>query len=97
MSFDFIPPELHAKPDLWLGDKQCLHTLRWLAYEGDAESVRTLSQLQGSDQQKNTEIQDLIRCGKVPRLAEAVEYCNQCRSKNFYGDLETLANHLQQT
>ena len=82
LPFDFILAELHAKPDLWLGGKRYLHTLRRLAYEGDKDSVRTLSQLQGSDQHKNTELQDLIRCGKVPRLVQAIEYCDQCRNKN---------------
>ena len=97
VSFAFILPELHAKTDLWLGVKQCLHTLRRLAYEGDADSVRTLSQLQGSDQQKNTELHDLIRCGKAPRLAEAVEYCNECPSKKVYFPREILAKQLLDT
>ena len=82
LPFDFILPELHAKPDLWLGETRYLHTLRRLAYEGDADSVRTLWQLQGSDQHKNTELQDLIRCGKATRLAEAIEYCDQCHNKH---------------
>ena len=82
ISFEFIRSEYHAKPDLWLGDKRYLHTLRRLAYEGDVDSVRILSQLQGSDEHKNTELQELIRRGKAPRLAEAIEYCDQCRNKN---------------
>ena len=82
LSFEFILPEFHAKPDLWLGEKRYLHTLRRLAYEGDVDSVRTLSQLQGSDEHKNTELQDLIRCGDATRLAKAIEYCDQCRNKN---------------
>ena len=83
LPFDFILAELHAKPDLWLGEKRYLHTLRRLAYEGDKDSARALSQLQGSDQHKNTELQDLIRCGKVPRLIEAIEYCDRCCNKNY--------------
>ncbi len=61
LSFDFIRPELYAEPDLWLGDKRYLHALRRLAYEGDVDSVRILSQLQGSDEHKNTVLQDLMR------------------------------------
>ena len=82
ISFEFICSEYHAKPDLWLGDKRYLHTLRRLAYEGDADSVHILSQLQGSDEHKNTELPELIRRGNAPRLAKAIEYCDQCRNKN---------------
>ena len=82
LSFDFILPGIHAKPGLWLGEKRYLHTLRRLAYEGDVDSVRTLSQLQGSDEHKNTELQELIRHGMAHRLAKAIEYCDQCRNKN---------------
>ena len=71
-----------TEPDLWMVGKRYLHTLRCLAYEGDKESVRTLSQLQGSDQHKNTELPVLIRCGKATRLAEAIECCDQCRNKH---------------
>ena len=76
VSFDFIAQEIHAKPELW--NKQCLYTLRRLAYSGDPESVRTLSKLQGTDEQKNTELRDLARLGKVPMLAQAIEHCNRC-------------------
>ncbi len=82
LSFAFIRSEFHAKPDLWLGEKRYLHTLRRLAYEGDVDSVRTLSQLQGSDEHKNTELQQLIRRGRAPRLAKAIEYCDQYCNKN---------------
>ena len=82
LSFDFIRTEVHAKPDLWIGEKRYLHTLRRLAYEGDVDSVRVLSQLQGSDEHKITELQELIRCGNAPRLAKAIEYCDQCSNKN---------------
>ena len=82
LSFEFIRSEFHAKPDLWLGEKRYLHTLRRLAYEGDVDSVRTLSQLQGSDEHKNTELQELIRRGRAPRLAKATEYCDQYHDKN---------------
>ena len=85
-SFEFIRSEFHAKPDLWLGEKRYLHTLRRLAYEGDVDSVRTLSQLQGSDEHKNTELQELIRRGNALRLAKAIEYCDQCRNKNIKCD-----------
>ena len=86
ISFEFIRSEYHAKPDLWLGDKRYLHTLRRLAYEGDVDSVRILSQLQGSDEHKNTELQELIRRGNALRLAKAIEYCDQCRNKNIKCD-----------
>ena len=82
LSFEFMRSEFHAKPDLWLGDKRYLHALRRLAYEGDVDSVRLLSQLQGSDEHKNTVLQDLIRCGNAPRLAKAIECCDQCSNKN---------------
>ena len=82
LSFDFILPELHAKHDLWLGGKRYLHTQRRLAYEGDVDSVRILSLLQGSDEHKNTELQELFRRGRAPRLAKAIECCDQCRNKN---------------
>ena len=76
IALDFILPEMRAKSDLWLGDGRYLYTLRRLAYEGDAQSVRILSQLQGSDQYKNTELQDLLKCGSAGRLAEAITYCD---------------------
>ena len=82
LSFEFIRSEYHAEPDMWLGEKRYLHTLRRLAYEGDVDSVRLLSQLQGSDEHKNTVLQDLIRCGNTPRLAKAIEYCDQCSNVN---------------
>ena len=73
---DFILQEIHAKPDLWLGEGRYLHALRRLSYEGDAQSVRVLSQLQGSDKRKNAELQDLLKCGNASRLQEAIAYCD---------------------
>jgi hypothetical protein len=82
IALDFILPEMRAKSNLWLGDARYLYTIRRLAYQGDPQSVRILSQLQGSDHHKNAELQNLLRCGNAGRLAEAITYCD-----NLVGDL----------
>ena len=77
ISLDFILRESRAKPDLWLGEGRYLHTLRRLSYEGDMQSVRVLSQLQGCDKSKNAELQDLLKSGNASRLEEAIDYCDK--------------------
>ena len=77
ISLEFIIPELCAKPHLWLEHTRYLYILRRLAYEGDAESVRILSQLEGPDKKKNNDLKDFIECGKASRLAEAIAICEQ--------------------
>ena len=79
IALDFILPEMRAKSDLWLGDGRYLYTLRRLAYQGDPQSVRILSQLQGSDQHKNIELQGMLTCGNAGKLAEAITYCDHCK------------------
>ena len=76
IALDFILPEMRAKSELWLGNGRYLHTLRRLAYQGDPQLVRILSKLQGSDQQKNAELQDLVKCGNATRLAEVIAFCD---------------------
>lgn len=78
----FITEEVRAKPNLWLGDGRYLHTLRRLAYQGDPQSVRMISKLQGSDHHKNAELQDLATSGDATRLAEAIVFCD-----NLVGEL----------
>ena len=82
IDLDFILPEMRAKSDLWLGDRRYLHTLRRLAYQGDPQSVRILSKLQGSDHHKNAELQYLVKCGNAIRLEEVIEYCNNNNKSN---------------
>ena len=73
---------MRAKSDLWLGDGRYLYTLRRLAYKGDPQCVRMLSQLQGSDHHKNAKLQNLLKCGSADRLAEVITLCD-----NLVGDL----------
>ncbi len=77
ISLEFITPELCAKPHLWLENTRYLYILRRLAYEGDTESVRILSQLEGPDKKDNNDLKDFIECGKASRLAEAIAICEQ--------------------
>ena len=77
ISLEFIIPEMCAKPHVWLEHTRYLYILRRLAYEGDTESVRILSQLEGPDKKKNNDLKDFIECGKANRLAEAIAICEQ--------------------
>ena len=76
IALDVILPEMRVTSELRLGNGRYLHTLRRLAYQGDPQLVRILSKLQGSDQQKNAELQDLVKCGNATRLAEVIAFCD---------------------